>query len=194
MNELEKRTGAAPAPRIGDPERAVAARRLQQAVDEGRLDLLELDQRLVALYSARTKAELAAVTADLPIAAAEPIELRVESGSQAKRGHWTVPETITAHCASGRIVLDFTAAECAHQEVTVRAEVDSGSVLLVVPYGWQVNLDRVRVQSGTAADKVHGPHLPGAPAIRVEGTARSGSIKARYPRRSFWGWLLRRRP
>ncbi|MFI7663932.1 DUF1707 domain-containing protein [Nocardia sp. NPDC049526] len=75
-----------PAVRVGDIDREVAAKQLQLAVDEGQLDLLELDKRLVAVYSAQTAQELVAITADLPVIAAarEPIELRTGSGARVK--------------------------------------------------------------------------------------------------------------
>lgn len=55
--------------RAADADRVRAAEVLRRAHDEGRLDLLEYDERLVAAYAARTYADLAALTADLP---AEP--------------------------------------------------------------------------------------------------------------------------
>ena len=54
-----------PATRVGDADREAAAEQLRTAVADGRLELAELDERLTAAYSARTRAELAAVTADL---------------------------------------------------------------------------------------------------------------------------------
>lgn len=49
-----------------DAEREACAVRLRDAAAEGRLDVLELDQRLGAAYGARTRADLARLTADLP--------------------------------------------------------------------------------------------------------------------------------
>ncbi|WP_051163278.1 DUF1707 SHOCT-like domain-containing protein [Nocardia brevicatena] len=186
------RAVAIPVPRVSDVERDITVRRLQLAVGDGRLDLAELDRRLVAAYSAVTAAELTAVTADLPDPAAEPLELVVKSGSRKKAGEWTVPVELSARCNSGSIIFDFTAAFCPYPEVTLRVDIKSGSVVLIVPNGWQVDLDRVVTNSGTVADKVLLPRLPDAPLVRVEGRVASGTIKARYPRRSFWAWLLRR--
>jgi hypothetical protein len=52
--------------RAADADRTRVAERLRRAHDEGRLDLLEYDERLAAAYAARTYADLAALTADLP--------------------------------------------------------------------------------------------------------------------------------
>lgn len=52
--------------RASDADRDAVARRLQVAVDEGRLDLSDYDERLRDAYAARTYAELDRLTADLP--------------------------------------------------------------------------------------------------------------------------------
>ncbi|MFE9321667.1 DUF1707 domain-containing protein [Nocardia sp. NPDC052278] len=186
-----------PAVRVGDIDREVAAKQLQLAVDEGQLDLLELDKRLVAVYSAQTAQELVAITADLPVIAAarEPIELRTGSGARVKDGAWIVPAEITAECSSGGIKIDFTQALCPHREVVVHVAVGSGTIQLIVPRGWRVDLDRVQASSGTVKNKVTEGSLPGSPLLRVDGEIGSGAVVAKYPRplrRSFLAWLLRR--
>lgn len=52
--------------RVSDQARDSAARRLARAYAEGRLEATELDERLDAAWSARTRADLEAVTHDLP--------------------------------------------------------------------------------------------------------------------------------
>lgn len=201
MSDAQKRPApSAPALRIADADRDAAAELLREAVAVGRLELAELDDRLAAVYAAKTRGDLEPLTADLvaepaalrPAVETPPLVLETKSGSLSRKGYWLVPEQITAECASGSIKLDFTAAECPHREVTVEADVKSGSVVLVVPHGWWVNLDNTTVASGTVANKVKGPPAPGAPVLRVSGEVKSGTIKARHPRRSFWAWLLRR--
>jgi uncharacterized protein DUF4190/uncharacterized protein DUF1707 len=51
--------------RASDAEREAAAERLRIAAGEGRIDALELEERLTAAYSARYCAELARLTADV---------------------------------------------------------------------------------------------------------------------------------
>ncbi len=58
--------------RISDADRAATAERLRIAVDEGRLDLTEYDERLRSAYAATTYGELEPITADLPPVAAVP--------------------------------------------------------------------------------------------------------------------------
>src|ERR671916_1098504 len=52
--------------RISDTERREVQHRLQQAHDIGQLDLGEFDDRVKSVWAARTRGDLARVTADLP--------------------------------------------------------------------------------------------------------------------------------
>ncbi|MFI6239939.1 DUF1707 domain-containing protein [Micromonospora sp. NPDC050795] len=52
--------------RAADSDRAAVADRLRVALDEGRLDLHEYDERLQQAYAARTYADLEALLTDLP--------------------------------------------------------------------------------------------------------------------------------
>ncbi|WP_420330327.1 DUF1707 SHOCT-like domain-containing protein [Micromonospora endolithica] len=58
--------------RAADADRQAVADRLRVAVDEGRLDLHEYDERLQRAYAARTYADLTDLVADLPAPAAGP--------------------------------------------------------------------------------------------------------------------------
>lgn len=52
--------------RVSDGERQTAAERLRAAMNEGRLDLLEYDNRIAAAYAAVTYADLDKLFTDLP--------------------------------------------------------------------------------------------------------------------------------
>jgi hypothetical protein len=58
--------------RVSDAERQVAADRLRAAMGEGRLDLLEYDNRLALAYQAVTYRDLDQLFTDLPVHAAAP--------------------------------------------------------------------------------------------------------------------------
>ncbi|TFV87381.1 DUF1707 domain-containing protein [Blastococcus sp. CT_GayMR16] len=58
--------------RVSDAERQAAADRLRAALGEGRLDLLEYDNRLALAYSAVTYRDLDQLFTDLPVHAAAP--------------------------------------------------------------------------------------------------------------------------
>lgn len=190
-----------PARRASDADREATAQHLRDAATEGRLSLSELEERLESAFSAKTLGELKAITADLlPTEASvdtrtvPPLNLQTRSGALSKRGYWRVPTHITAECTSGSIKLDFTAADCPHREVTVEVTAKSGAVVLIVPKGWAVDLEQATATSGSVVNKVRERPDAHAPVLRVSGKVLSGTIKARYPRRSFWAWLTGRRP
>jgi len=54
--------------RVSDKEREAVAEQLRVAAGDGRLDLGELEERITAVYSAKTYAELEPITRDLPSA------------------------------------------------------------------------------------------------------------------------------
>ncbi|HLU45400.1 MAG TPA: DUF1707 domain-containing protein [Natronosporangium sp.] len=84
--------------RPSDADRQAIAERLRQAVDEGRLDLMEYDRRLRASEQAATMADLQAVVADLPAPATPPEQVLLQLGDM------TVTST-TIYTPSGPIPL-----------------------------------------------------------------------------------------
>lgn len=179
-------------PRITDTDREAAVVRLQDAAADGRLEISELEERLDAVYSVKTRAELDTLIVDLPVAQASLVpdmDLKTKAGSLRRKGYWKVPAHIDAQCTSGSIKLDFTEADCFHREVTIDVSAKSGSVVFVVPHGWAVDLDQASASSGSVVNKVRERPHPGAPTLRISGTVTSGVIKARYPYRSFSAWL-----
>ena len=192
MVDSSDRSVPEPSPRVADTDRENAVTRLQEAAADGRLDISELEERLDAAYSAKTRSDLDALITDLPTVQAPnlpQLDLKTKAGSLRKKGYWQVPSQINAECHSGSIKLDFTEAECFHREVEINVSARSGSVVLVVPHGWAVDLDRASSASGSVKNKIRERPIPGAPKLRVSGKVTSGVIKARYPRRPFRVWL-----
>lgn len=180
---------------------------LRVAAGDGRLTAEELDVRLEEAMTARTYAELAALTRDLPsapgfgmmLAGEQPKELvRIECGGSSIRrdGRWVVPQRMEVRVGSGSVRLDFTEAVITEPTLRISAEVRSGGLLLVTKPGIVVDTDAVAVRSGSV--RVKAPWPPGTPAmlrIEVTGKVTSGTLSARPPRpprRTFWQWLLRR--
>jgi hypothetical protein len=58
--------------RAADSDRQAVADRLKQAMDEGRLDLAEYDERLQKTYAAKTYGDLKGLLDDIPGAAVAP--------------------------------------------------------------------------------------------------------------------------
>jgi uncharacterized protein DUF1707 len=180
--------------RASDADRERVAEVLRAAAVDGRLDFGELDERLTAVYAARTYGELEPLLSDLvvanPVAARPapastgPLELRTRSGHIKQGGHWVVPAHIIAESTSGSVKIDFTEADCRHTEIRVDASSRSGHVTLVVPRGWTVRVEATETSSGHIKTKVTDPPTPGSPTILLYGQVRSGSIVARYPYRT----------
>jgi hypothetical protein len=215
--DLKRRDAAAPtADQLGtigqlrashrDRDRVVEV--LRVAAGDGRLTAEELDQRLEAALTARTYADLAALTTDLPAANApgppaglavpEPKDVgRIEcgSGSTKRDGRWVVPRRMEVRVTSGVVKLDFTEAVIAQPSLQINAQVRSGQLILVTKPGISVDADEVEIRSGRV--KVMQPWGHDAPAslrIEVNGKIGSGRLLARPPRRTFWQWLTRRPP
>jgi DUF1707 SHOCT-like domain len=183
-------------------DRDRVAEQLRIAAGDGRLDAEELDQRLEKALTARTYAELTALTRDLPAAtgvAGPPRELvRIDTGSghTERSGRWVVPRRMEVRVRSGSTRLDFTEAVITQPTLEIEAEVRSGALVLITKPGITVDLNDVSIRSGAVKDKTQ--WSPAAPAIlhvRVSGQVGSGALVVRpprRPRRTFWAWLLRR--
>ena len=176
---------------------------LRVAAGDGRLTAEELDQRLEAALTARTYAELAVLTTDLPaagsagaVAVPEPKDMvRIDCGSGSTRrdGRWVVPHQIEVRVSSGSVRLDFTEAVITQPTLRIDAEVHSGQLKLVTRPGIVVDADDVGVRSGEVKIREPWAHdVPVTLRIEMAGRVSSGSITARPPRRTFWQWLLRR--
>lgn len=74
--------------RVGDRERAATDAHLRQALDDGVLTLAEYDERTALCWSARTRADLDALTRDLP-AHRSPTEVAAPEPPDAAHGRWT---------------------------------------------------------------------------------------------------------
>jgi Domain of unknown function (DUF1707) len=191
--------------RAGHVDRDAVVEVLRVAAGDGRLTSAELDERLEAALTAKTYAELAILTADLP-AVGEPrttatapardlVRIDCRSGSAKRDGQWAVPRRIEARVTSGSIKLDLTRAIIAQPELEVDVSVRSGSLTIVTKPGIEVDTDDVMVRSGSVTVRQHrGAAVPVILRVRVSGQIGSGSFKARPPRRTFLAWLLRQPP
>jgi hypothetical protein len=179
---------------------------LRVAAGDGRLTAEELDQRLEAALTARTYAELAELTTDLPTAAGpaasvgvpEPKDVtRIEcaSGHAKRDGRWVVPRRMEVRVSSGSVKLDFTDAVVTQSSLQIDADVRSGQLKLVTKPGIAVDADEVVIRSGQVKVREPWGHdVPVSLRIVVNGKVGSGALVARPPRRTFWQWLTRRPP
>jgi hypothetical protein len=149
-NRLAAGAGA-PVIRASDGDREAAAARLNEAAGDGRLTLQEFSERLDRAYAARTHAELAPLTADLP--AVDPVSgpgrlRRVMLGlfwDSRRAGPQPLEDEITAIALLGDAVIDLRGAKATSKEITIRAYALLNDVDVIVPEGIAVELSGVAV-------------------------------------------------
>jgi hypothetical protein len=196
--------GSRPQPddlRASDSDRDRTAEVLRDAAGEGRLSLEELEDRLEQTYSAKTYAELARVTADLPVeqgpslggrstpndvARPGPSEITAFLSEQKVTGRWLVPRHVTARTFLGSVTLDLTQAALPH-EVVLDVQVFLGELKLIVPDDIAVVMEPSPTILGERSNASTAEYAPGTPVVRVRGPVMLGELKARPPKRRWFG-------
>ncbi|CAM5267453.1 MULTISPECIES: DUF1707 SHOCT-like domain-containing protein [Streptomyces] len=200
-------TDDAPAPdlRASDADREQVAEVLREALAEGRLDMEEFEERLDAVYRARTYGELAPLTRDLPASGAavapavsltkDPVAgggwagrivggddsgtstwaVAVMSGFQ-RKGRWTAPRRFNAFAFWGGGEIDLREANFADREVVVNAVAIMGGIDVIVPPGVEVVVRGIGVMGGFDHREEGVPPEPGAPRVIVTGFAFWGGV------------------
>jgi hypothetical protein len=181
--------------RMSDADRERIVAHLQAAVGEGRLSIVEFQERVDGVLQARTYGEVEPYLADLPAPPLPPavqkdvIELHSSATSIKRKGRWNVPRRLLIRNTAGSVKLDFTEAFIASPVVEIDLNVTAGSTTLVLPAGATVDADNVRMAAGGM--HVRGfPSDPGAgsgPHFVVTGNQRAGGLTIRA-QRQFWGW------
>jgi hypothetical protein len=184
---------------------------LRVAAGDGRLSPEELDDRLEHALTARTYAELAALTADLPGAAVVPpsagpvnatpkdlVRIHVHGSSARRDGRWVVPKELDVKVKGGGVTLDFTEAVITQPLLRITAEVTGGGLRLITRPGIVVDAGDISVHGGgIELPEPPGPGVPILLRVEIAGTVRGAGITAgpppppRQPRRTFWQWLRR---
>lgn len=191
--------------RASDADRETVANTLREAAGDGRLTMDELNERLDAVYAAKTYAELQPITHDLPDtgAAYVPVVSTTPAGGIrqyggeasshvgvailggfSRRGKWLVPKIFTSFAFMGGIELDMRDASFAERTVTVRVTAIMGGVEITVPEDATVQVTGVGIM-GAFNDSTGEAVTPGGPAIIVSGVAFMGGvdIKRKPPER-----------
>jgi len=176
--------------RISDTDRDRVAEVLREAHAHGRITADELDERLTTVYTAKTFADLAPVTRDLPAepgpAAAVPARSRIGGTPRFKRslailggasrdGKWVVPPEYTAVATLGGIKLDMRDASFAEAETTIKVYAVMGGMEITVPDDAEVEVGAIGIMGGIDHG-AEGSGAPGAPRIRIVGVAVMGGI------------------
>jgi hypothetical protein len=188
--------------RVSDADREQVTETLREAAGQGRITMDELDIRLDATYSAKTYAQLAEITRDLPVegsaalatggSGAFPVEriggtprrrvsLAILSGSR-RKGTWVVPPVYTAVAFLGGVDMDLREARFSQREVKIRAYAILGGVNIVVPEDIEVDVGGVGIM-GEFDHKETGTGVPNAPRLRISGLAIMGGVSVRRKRK-----------
>jgi hypothetical protein len=141
----------APVIRASDGDREAAAARLNEAVGDGRLTLQEFSERLDRAYAARTRGELASLTADLPDI--DPVRGRARLRrvmlaifwDSRRAGPQPLEDEITAIAVLGDAIIDLREAKATAKGITIRAYALLNDVDVIVPEGVAVELSGVAV-------------------------------------------------
>ena len=187
--------------RASDADREQIADVLRQAAADGRLSLSELDERIDALYAAKTYGELEPVVHDLPAdvalpPVAAPIVPRPAAaidrtdrvggtpgtavskavfGGIVRRGEWVVPSHYRLKAVFGGAELDLRDAQLETHEVTIEIKAVFGGVNIVVPPDVRVVVDGDGIFGGFN-DDTHTQPPTGSPVVRVGGKAVFGGV------------------
>jgi hypothetical protein len=185
---------AAASARASDGDREAVAERLRVA-GEGRIDLMELEDRLERAFGARTYGELKELVADLPTGQSPSavfdtipgpetlvLDTTVTNINLKQSGRRIVPQRIVAKCTRSLMRIDFTQAFCTHREVTIEASCGTGWIRLLVPHGWRVLIDATSTNTANIRNKATGAVDPSAPTLIVIAHPQHGYIRIKQPR------------
>jgi Domain of unknown function (DUF1707)/Cell wall-active antibiotics response 4TMS YvqF len=185
--------------RASDADRERIAEKLREAAGDGRLTMDELDERLDAVYAAKTYAELAPITHDLPDTGAgyAPEPSRSPSGDVrqyggdptshtaiailggfSRKGDWVVPKTFNAFMLMGGGEIDMREARFSESEVSVHVVAIMGGCEITVPEDATVHVTGVGIM-GAFEHSVAGAGSPGGPVIHVSGVALMGGVEVK---------------
>src|ERR1700722_15732643 len=182
--------------RASDADRERVANVLREAAGDGRLTMDELDERLDAVYAAKTYAELEPITHDLPdsgtanvpgsspSAAGDPARFGGEGtsggavailGGFSRKGEWTVPKEFTAFMFMGGGEIDLRDARFAEREVSIHIVAIMGGCEVIVPEDATVRVTGIGIM-GAFDHSGSGGGSPDGPVITINGVAFMGGV------------------
>jgi hypothetical protein len=182
--------------RASDADRESVANVLREAAGDGRLTMDELDERLDAVYAAKTYAELEPITHDLPDAGAAPAPAPsraaprdparfggepTSSGAVAilggftRKGDWVVPKEFTAFMFMGGGEIDLRDARFTEREVTIHIVAILGGCEVIVPEDATVYVTGIGIL-GAFEHTDAGGGSPDGPVITINGVALLGGV------------------
>jgi hypothetical protein len=177
--------------RASDADRERIATVLRDAAAQGRLGLDELDDRLGAVYAAKTYADLEPLTSDLPgtaLVPAQQTDLDVHIGSKptshgamavmsgfSRKGPWVPPRSFNCLAFWGSGTVDLRDARYADRNVKIRAFAIMGGITVLVPEDAEVLVTGTGLMGGFD-HSASGAGAPSSPRITVTGFAFWGGV------------------
>lgn len=193
--------------RASDTDRERVADLLREAAAQGRIDMDELDERLEAVYAARTYGELVPITRDLPADGATPVTplpvpaassgqlvvgsavpvgrstaIAIMSGAN-RGGSWVVPRRFTAFAFWGGSEIDLREARFESPVTVIRATAIMGGVQVLVPEGVRVEVSGVGIMGDFSEGGSKPATAADAPVVRVTGLAFWAGVQVRHVKR-----------
>lgn len=193
--------------RASDADRDTAAAVINNALADGRLTPEEHSDRLDAIFSAKTHAELVPLLDDLPAtrgvrqelvspqpASADPALAQASKrggrivaifGGASRKGSWHAEPVINVLTVFGGAELDFREAILPGKEVVLRATSVLGGIEVIVPPEMRVVDNGIAILGGREiAGNSEEAASPDAPVLRIEGACILGGIEVkRKPRK-----------
>jgi len=185
--------------RASHADRDEAVEILRDAAGDGQLTAAELDERVEAALTARTRSELAELTADLRFEVERParelVKIDQRFSDVSRTGRWTIPQRMQIKATAGNVKLDFT--EAVITGSTLHVEIDLGlgaDLLLITKPGIVVETDDLTMRGGDVKIQDATDQVPVTLTVVISGRVRGGNVVARFPRRNFGQWLRREPP
>ncbi|GAA2020683.1 DUF1707 domain-containing protein [Catenulispora yoronensis] len=183
----------APAVRASDAERDAVAAVLSEALAQGRLDSAELAERIDAAYSAKTRADLVPLTADLPedlhagpdrpgtpaLAALEHQELDATFSKVIRSGRWVAGRHTTANARFGALIVNLSEAVLPGREITLDVNTFCGKAVITVPENARIVDEGGALFGKRSVTSGKGGSGEDGPLIRITGRSRFGKIVVR---------------
>jgi hypothetical protein len=194
---MDPATGGSAAARDGEPaggirasdaERDATLERLSAAAGDGRLTLEEFSQRMDRATTAKTRAELGRLVADLPTDAGAAGGAVAERGPGRPSWHispigglsvsgpWRMKRSVIVVSLIGGADLDLSQAQLAAPEVTLTKVSLLGGVSITVPPGIRVDASGFGLIGGTSVDAGPEPG-PGAPTVHIRAFSLLGGTR-----------------
>ncbi|OIV39539.1 hypothetical protein BIV57_00035 [Mangrovactinospora gilvigrisea] len=176
--------------RASHADRDQVVERLRVAAGDGLIGAEELDERVEAALKARTRGELAPLTADLP-AAAGAVEAKdtvriqqAHSGRIERTGRWVLPRRMELEIAWCAVTLDLTEAVITNDVLELDVKMAGKTLTLITGPGMAVDTDELQLVHCKLDDR-RAPDDPGTPVtlrVRLVGQKAHGRVVFRSRR------------